>query len=81
MDTVAWGTALAAPTGDDLAATLVALARVAQDLADQAGLLTVMVTEVTHDPSPAVQAATTRARDDLGTAAAVLGAVAREVRP
>jgi hypothetical protein len=81
VDAVAWADALAAPTGDDLAATLTVLAGVARDLADQAGLLDVMVAQVSEAPAETVRAATSRATAELHAAAGALYSVAGQVRP
>jgi hypothetical protein len=81
VDAVQWADALAAPTGEDLAATLTSLAGIARDLADQAGLLDVMVAQVSETPAPDVQAATARATAELHAAAGALYAVAGQVRP
>jgi hypothetical protein len=81
VDAVQWADALAAPTGEDLAATLTSLAGVARDLADQAGLLDVMVAQVSETPAPDIKAATSRAAAELHAAAGALYAVAGQVRP
>ncbi|MGF1664596.1 MAG: hypothetical protein ACFCVG_19390 [Kineosporiaceae bacterium] len=81
VDVVQWADALAAPTAEDLAATLTSLAGIARDLADQAGLLDVMVAQVSETPAPDIQAATSRATAELHAAAGALYAVAGQVRP
>ena len=81
VDAVQWADALAVPTGEDLAATLTSLAGIARDLADQAGLLDVMVAQVSETPAADIQAATSRATAELHAAAGALYAVAGQVRP
>jgi hypothetical protein len=66
---------------DELAVTLARLARLANDLADQAGLLDVMVAQVAETPAPGVRQSTARAAADLHAAAGALYAVAGRVRP
>ncbi|MGF1662614.1 MAG: hypothetical protein ACFCVG_09110 [Kineosporiaceae bacterium] len=66
---------------EDLATTLASLARLAQDLADQVGLLDVMVAEVGDAPAEEARAATLRATAELHAAAGALHAVAGQVRP
>jgi ABC-type transporter Mla subunit MlaD len=81
VDAVQWADALTAATSEELAATLTSLAGLARDLADQAGLLDVMVAQVSETPAPDVQAATSRATAELHAAAGALYAVAGQVRP
>ena len=80
VDAVQSTDAFAGPTSQDLVATLTRLAGLARDLADQAGLLDVMVAQVWETPAPDVKAATARATAELHTAAGALYAVAGQVR-
>ncbi|MGF1646530.1 MAG: hypothetical protein ACFCVF_06390 [Kineosporiaceae bacterium] len=68
-------------TQGSLAMTFAGLARLAADLADQAGLLDVMVAEVGDTPADEAQAATSRAATELRSAARALTAVAEQVHP
>jgi hypothetical protein len=65
---------------DDLAVTFVSLARLAHDLADQTGLLGVMVAQVGDAPPEEARAATLRATADLHAAAGALSVAAGRVR-
>ena len=78
VDAVALAVELDARTAEELAQLLTDLSRIAGDLADQAGLLAVIVADV---PSDEVRGATRTAHGAMTTAADTLAAVAAEVRP